>query len=491
MSKFSSLAHGVGWGTVSVIAITIFQLVFMSVMARLLNPADFGLVAIANVSLRFFTYFAQMGVGPALIQKPTLQDGDIGSALALSLGVSSLFFILVIATAGVFEKFFSIMSLASVMRVLALNFLILGFSSVSLALIKRNKQFKMLALIEAASYVVGYGLVGLASAFLGAGVWALVAAFISQTLTSAIISYSITRHPVSLKHTKEHRKHFIGYGGRYSIIGFVEFLTANVDSLIVGKFMGSTAAGYYNRSLLLANIPVQNPTKVLTQALFPILSSMSDEHGKQSISLQLGILLVGCYAFAVSAGIFVAAPDIVRVLLGDKWTESIPVLQVLSWSVGPIYVSNIMGVTLDSMAKLTVKLRVQVSVLILILLLMIIAVPSGSVTGVATAVVLAFWARLCLMAVAVTRILGIRTVDIVKIVTCIALVSASSGVFVFLASMGIAASQNAVVRLIIEVIFGAAGFGVGLLITRFVLKQYEPVLYLAGRVRLVALLLGR
>ena len=88
------------------------------------------------------------------------------------------------------------------------------------------------------------------------------------------------------------------------------------------------------------------------------------------------------------------------------------------------------------------------------------------------------------MGLAVTRILGIRTVDLLKVVTCIALVSASSGLFVYLASMAMLASQNVVIRLIVEVIFGATGFGIGLLIIRFVVK-------LAERVRLVAVLLGR
>ena len=88
MTKLTSLASGVGWGTLSIVAVTMFQLVFMAVMARLLEPADFGLVAIANVSLRFFSYFAQMGIAPTLIQKESLSDGDIRTALALSMGVS-------------------------------------------------------------------------------------------------------------------------------------------------------------------------------------------------------------------------------------------------------------------------------------------------------------------------------------------------------------------------------------------------------------------
>ena len=136
MSKLASLASGVAWGTVSIAIITIFQLVFMAVMARLLDPADFGLVAIANVALRFYSYFSQMGIAPALIQKKTLSDGDIRAALALSLGVSVFFFLLAVSTAGLVERFFDMDSLALVMQVLAINFIVFGFSAITLGLIR-------------------------------------------------------------------------------------------------------------------------------------------------------------------------------------------------------------------------------------------------------------------------------------------------------------------------------------------------------------------
>ena len=491
MSKLASLASGMQWGAVSVVTVTLFQLVFMAVMARLLEPADFGLVAIANVSLRFFSYFSQMGIAPALIQKKSLTDSDIRTALSISLGVSSFFFILAVSTAGYIERFFDMNSLALVMQVLAINFIVMGFSSVSLGLIRRNRKFKALAIIEMISYVFGYGLVGLSTAYFGAGVWALVAAFLAQTLLSAILSYSVVRYPISFRHTKEQRSHFIGYGGRYSIIGFIEFLTANIDSLVIGKLMGVTASGYYNRSMLLANLPIQNPTRILTQTLFPIMSSISDQHDKQSISVQLGTLIVGSYAFAVGAGIYVAAPDIVKVLLGDKWIESIPVLQVLAFSVGPAYVANIAGVTLDSMAELSIKLRIQLIVFAILVILLLWLAPSGNVSNIAMAIVVIVWLRVFLMSWALIRLLKIPIVDVFKIIMVIVLVAIFTGTFIGTAAHIVAVNFSEVVRLITEILFGIVGMAIGLYFSRYIVSDLPAVLYLASRKPIISRLLAK
>lgn len=497
MSKLASLASGIGWGTVSIVTVTVFQLVFMAVMARLLDPADFGLVAIANVALRFYSYFSKMGIGPALIQKKTLSDGDIRAALALSLGISIFFFLLAYFSADLVELFFGMKSLALVMQVLAVNFIVFGFSAVPLGLIRRKKAFKALAIIEIISYVFGYGVIGLGSAYYGYGVWALVAAFISQTFLQAVIGYLIIRHPLSLLHTKEERNHLIGYGGRYSIIGFIEFLTSNIDSLIVGKLFGAIPAGYYSRSLLLANLPVQQPTKVLTQVLFPIMSSMSDQHDKQSISVQLSALFVGSYAFAVGIGISVAAPDIVLVLLGNKWLDSIPVLQILAYSVGPIYMSNVMGVTLDSMGKLSAKLRVQLCVFIFLAVILFYAAPTGDIANVAMAVVAAFWVRLLIMGWVLAYILKISFLNILKTVLTVTTITIFTGYMIFMVShlapeeyfkaipaeyaFDLPVGYAAIIRLFFEIIFGLYGLFVGSWFSLFFISKHPAVLYLADR----------
>jgi lipopolysaccharide exporter len=482
LSKLDKLASGVGWGTVSVVAVTALQLVFMAVMARLLDPAHFGLVAIANVSLRFFSYFAQMGIGPALIQKPELEDGDIRAALALSLGISTFFFLLAFCSAFLTESYFGMPGLGAVTQMLALNFIIGGFSSVSSALMRRNGNFRAISIIEIVSYAGGYGVIGITAACAGAGVWALVAAFTTQSMLTSMLSYAVSLHSLGLRHTATQRSHFLHYGGRYSVIGFIEFLSSNIDALIVGKMFGATPAGYYSRALLLANMPVQQPANVLTRVLFPIMSSIGNQHDKQSVSLQLSTLLVGSYAFSVGIGIYVAAPDIVKVLLGNKWLDAIPVLQALAWSVGPLYVSHVAGVTLDSMNELAIKLKIQLSMLVLLVVLFALFATSGSITNIAMVVVATEWVRVIVMSVMLTRLLKIPAREGGLIVACVGIVGLPSGLSIWLVLQTFDASTSNFFRLGVEILAGAIGLLMGLLMVRTLAARLPAIRFLALRV---------
>jgi len=486
LSKLSKLATGVRWGTVSLVVITSFQLVFMAVMARLLDPADFGLVAIANVALRFYSYFSQMGIAPALIQKKTLTDGDVRAALSISLGVSSLFFLLAVLTSEFIGSFFDMKSLALVMQVLALNFIVSGLSAISLSLMRRNSKFKALAIIEIISYVLGYGVVGIGFAYSGAGVWSLVAAFLSQMIVTAILSYSVVRFPIKFKHAKEDRKHLINYGGSYSIVGFFEFLFCNIDALIIGKIMGATTTGYYSRALLLANLPVQHPANILTKALFPIMSSVSNELDKQSISVQLSVLLVGSYAFAVSVGVYLASSDIVRVLLGDKWLESIPILNILTFSVGPVFVHHIISVTLNSMGELKIKMLIQIPTFVLLAILIILAAQTEDVLNIALAVVVVEWVRVCIFSWVIIRMLKIPVKNIIKIILSIVVVIMTTGGLIYAVQHLVSKDLSVTIILSVKIIFGTIGLGLGLFVSRYIVYQLPAVIYLADRMPVFA-----
>ena len=481
MSKIKKLAFGVSWGAFSTIAVTGFQLVFMAIMARFLDPASFGLVAIANVSLRFFSFFAQMGTGPALIQKPTLQEGDIAAALSVSLGISFLFFGLAQVSAPFLESFYQMPELGAVIRALSINFVISGFSAISVGLMQRNTAFRGLAIIEVISYVFGYGVVGLTAAYHDMEVWALVAAFMTQTLLTAVLSYSQIRFPLRFRHSPAQRRHFLQYGGRYSFIGFTEFLSASLDALVIGKMLGATPAGFYNRASLLANLPVQQPANILTKALFPIMSSVGNQRDKQIIGLQLSSLLVGSYAFAVSSGIYIAAADIVKVLLGNKWLDSIPILEMLSMAVGPAYISHVAGVTLDSLNKLRTKLQIQLSMLILIIILLLLVAPSGKVLDIAAAVVVMEWMRMSIMAIKLTHILRMPIRDSIIIMLFMAIVAISTSLMIVLTSELISPDFTSVFRLCAEIVAGAIGLLLGFLISRYLAVYLPAIHFLAER----------
>lgn len=482
MTALLKIASGVGWGTISIIVMTLFQLFFMGIMARLLDPVDFGLIAIANVSLRFYSYFSQVGIAPALIQKTTIQEGDINAALALSMSISSVFCLLALFTAQLTEEFFELNGLASVMQVLAFNFIIFGFSSISQALLRRKSAFKELSIIEIVSYVIGYGPIGLFAAYMGAGVWSLVAAFMTQSILSTLLSYLAVRYPIRFRHTKKQRRSLISYGGQYSIIGFIEFLTANIAPLLIGKFLGAIPAGFYSRASLIAHLPVQQPTNVFTKTLFPIISKVSGQKKKQLISIQLSTLIVGSYAFAVAAGLHFAADDIVMVLLGPKWAASIPILKILSLSLGPLYVSHTIGITLDAMAELGLKLRIQLIVFLSIVVQLIWLLPSLDMEKIAIVVVISAFVRLFLMGAAIINLLKIPKKEVTLIIMVLFSVTIITALFTYTVPSLVLHTDIVAINLMFDILAGAIGLTVGLLFSRHFIRKLDSIYYLKKQI---------
>ncbi len=451
VNSFSKTLHGIGWGGLSTGVNVLFQLVFMAVMARLLNPVDFGLIAIANVMLRFLTYFAQLGVGPALIQKPQLTDGDVRAALSVSLSISGLCTGIAVIAAPFIASYFVMPMLAAVIQALSINFLLGGLSAVSLSLLCREMRFRQIAIIESSAYVLGYGLVGITLAYLGFGVWALVGAVLSQSTLSASLAYLFSRHEFGWRHHKQQRAHFFEFGARYSLIGFIEFLSGSLDALIVGKFFGTAAAGIYGRASLLTNLPVQQPANIITRALFPVISRLGGE--RQIASLQISALVLGSYAFAVALGMIAAAPDIVRVLLGDKWLEAIPIVQILALAVAPQYLSHLVGVTLDAMGALKPKLRIQAGVLALQIAAFALLLPYG-VLGIAGAIVVAEWTRFILMAGLIVRLLRPPVHEFRLILSIVLLAGLGSFDMIWLTAHTLPAEVPAWLHLLLEIIAG-------------------------------------
>jgi lipopolysaccharide exporter len=481
MSALKKITSGVSWGSLSVVVVTFFQLFFMGVMARLLDPADFGLIAIANVSLRFYIYFSQAGIAPALIQKKSLEDGHVNAALALSLGISIFFFLLAYVASPFTEAYFEMANLSVVMQVLAINFVVLGFSSISQALLRRKSQFKEISMIEMFSYVLGYGVTGIIAAYMGLGVWSLVVAFMTQSILSSFLLYSVIRYPIRFNHSKGQRKSLFGYGVKYSFIGFVEFITANIMTLIIGKLLGAVPAGIYDRALLLGHLPVQKPANILTQTLFPVISKMNDEHDKQLISFQLSTLVVGCYACAVGIGLHNAAYDIVSVLLGSKWLEVAPILKIIALSVAPFYIAHSAGIALDAMAKLNLKLRIQLIVLLLMIMQLVWIMPNISIENIVYVVLSMSFIRLLLMYGSVAKLLHMSKKELIMIVLTFISVTTITGAFTYAIPTLLIPTDILVVRLIIDVLAGVIGLMVSLMFSRYFLNRLHSVAYLKSQ----------
>lgn len=415
------VVSGFKWAGLSVAANLFFQLALTAVMARLLDPASFGVMAMGNVALRLFSYFSQVGMGAALVQKAQLEQQDIRCALGLTWLVCLAAMALVIVSSPLIGWFFRNEQVAALLQVLSVNLVLIGIGGIPMALLRRALRFREIAVLETASFVLGYGAIGIVAALAGAGIWSLVAATIGQSLICLTGAYALTRHPV-IPSLAGDRALLLGYGVRHSLISFLEFLSANIDSAIIGRFLGESVLGLYSRALLLTNQPVERVAGIVAKVLFPVLSKVQQDRRKVGNVFLLGVSVIGLFGGATSAGISAAAADIVGVLLGPKWSDSVPVVEVLALSVPFIFMSNIAGIVCDSLALLHFKLRVQGAALAGIALLIVLMYPAGA-TGIAWAIVIGEILRFAAYVIFLARELQYKFADFVRVFGIVAGVS--------------------------------------------------------------------
>ena len=166
--------HGIKWNYFSTLITSVLQIGYTAVMARLLEPAAFGLVAMAGLVLRFGSYFAQMGIERALIQKKEVNEEDIRASFTISLSLGIIFFMLTWFLSPLALYVFNNEKVIIIVKVMALSFFITALSTTSSGLLKRDLNFRSIAVIEVTSYILGYLCIGITMAFLGYGVWSLV-----------------------------------------------------------------------------------------------------------------------------------------------------------------------------------------------------------------------------------------------------------------------------------------------------------------------------
>jgi len=382
-------------------------------MARLLEPAAFGLVAMAGIILRFGGYFAQMGVGSALIQKEDLTSADIRAAFTSSALLGLLFAGITYFAAPLGLYIFDSREVVPIIRVMGLSFFLSGLSTTALSLLRRRLDFRSLAVIEIISYVIGYGVVGIILALEGLGVWSLVIASLSQAGLTVLLAYLCERHIlVPSTHWGTHSK-LLSFGGRLSVISFLEFIGFNVDTLVIGRVWGAGSLGIYTRSFSIVNLPVQYLTVTFPKVLFPSFAQIQKDIPRLRSAYYSGTMLVAVVAMPLSFAMIPAARELVLTLLGNQWTSGIVILQILAIFV-PFNMGTILpAVVCDSTGKLNPKLFLQLSFVGLVIALIAVAYPYG-VQVIAAMVVMANIMRFIAYQMLMRKMISISYRDIVK-----------------------------------------------------------------------------
>ncbi len=402
----SKAVSGLKWGTASTVANAVMQIGCNALMARILEPNAFGLIAGSQVVLRFGSYFANFGLNKAIIQKEELSKENIRAAFTSSFLLGLTFTCICLLLAPFSTLIVDDAGVVPLVRVMALSFLISGLSSTAVSLLERDMHFKTLGILETLSYVVSYLGVGILLALLGFGVWRLVYASLLQVGLVALGAYAVIRHNVKFIFAWEHYKALFGYGSRMSLISFLEFLNQEIGTILIGRTMGAHRLGLYNRSYMLVNLPMYQLTRILVKVTFPSFSKLQADTKKLAKVYLSSITLLAAIIIPLCLGILVAAPEIIGLMLGDKWLEAVPVMQVLSLAIPLSFITMFAGIICDAKAVLNPKIVLTVIFIIMICLFFYLLRGYGLV-GFAGAVFLGELVRIVLYQRLMNRVLDL------------------------------------------------------------------------------------
>lgn len=358
------------WSYASTAASLVMQVVYTATMSRLLSPADFGAVALGSLLLRFVTYFGQLGLGSAVVQRPVLTDSHRRTAFTLSVLVGGGVALIVIVLAPLLSVPFGGGSLSGVLRGLAIAFLITASGSTAIGSLRRAMRFQALAVVEVSSFAFGYLGVGIGFAIAGASVWSLVAANIAQAVALTGMAFALSPHGLRPDLDRERVRDLVSFGGLVSLVGFTEFLTLSADTLVVGAARGPTDLGFYSRANLLVGLPAENFSTSATKVLLPGFSSIQSDRDRVRRAYVAGVAVFAATVPPLCAAIAVAADTLVPVLLGPGWGQVIPVIPFVAVAAGLGMMTHFAGVICEALALLRQKLRIQLAQLVAVAMLL-------------------------------------------------------------------------------------------------------------------------
>lgn len=367
MVKARSLTHrtvtGLAWSWVAIAITAAMQLIYTAVISRLLEPADFGLVAAALLGLRFVTYFSRFGLASAVVQRPTLDRQDISTAMRLSILFGVAAAAGAVAASPLLATVMREPSAAPVMRWMALGVLIGTIAGVPEALVRRTMRFQSLGAAQVFSYAFGYLGVGIVAAVQGWGVWSLVAASIAQAAAMLVLTCVISRPTVRSGFSRPAARQMLSFGGTVAITGFLEFLTSSIDTIAVGRYVGTAGLGQYSRGTFLVGLPVEQATTATTRVLLPSLSRVQTDTERFSRAVLVIIRLLAFVVAVPVAMISAAAPSLVPLLLGDGWEAAAAVLPYVGAAYGLALLTHSVAIAAEARGALRRKLAIQVGAL--------------------------------------------------------------------------------------------------------------------------------
>ena len=379
--------RGIGWSATAQIAQLLMQILILALLARLLVPSDFGLIAMVTVFSGFVAVFANLGLTSAIVQKKEISDETLSSTFWISVGLGALLTLALAASAPLIAVFYSDLRLIPLVAFISTIFFINSFGSVQTALLTKSMNFKALAVINICAVGIS-GSISVFLAFSGYGVWSLAWNVVLAAFIAVVFTWIYSRWVPHFSFRLQHVKGLLGFGANLTGFTFINYFARNTDNLLIGKFLGAAPLGFYNLAYNLLLFPLNNISSVIGNVMFPALSII--QHDKQMVreAYVTSNRYIAVVSFPLMIWLLVAAPQAIRVVFGPKWVSAIVLVQILALTGLTQSIASNVGWIYLSQGRTDIMLKVSIFATIIILISFAVGLRWG-VEGVAIAYTIA------------------------------------------------------------------------------------------------------
>ena len=363
----------------------------LMVLARMLDPSDFGLVGMVTAVIGVLNLFKDFGLSTATVQRTTVSEEQVSTLFWINMLVGTVLAVLSFAAAPVVAAFYHEPRLFAVTAVLALGFLFNAAGVQHSAILQRQMRFTALATIDVVSLAASIA-VGIGMAFLGYGYWALAGMTITGPLVSTICLWLSAAWIPGRPHRRADIRSMMRFGGTITLNGLVVYVAYNLEKVLLGRFWGAAALGVYGRAYQLSSIPTDNLNSAVGGVAFSALSRVQDDPDRLRSYFLKGYSLVLALTLPITVVCALFAKDMIVVLLGPKWNEAAPIFRLLAPTILIFAMINPFSWLLFSIGLVGRSLKIALVLAPLVIVGYVVGLPHGPMgVAIGYSVAMALW----------------------------------------------------------------------------------------------------
>ncbi len=352
------------------------QFIVSLVLARLLTPADYGIIGLITVFVTIAQVFAQSGLGQALVQRKNADNTDFSTVFFFSIFFSLVLYAVLFFGAPFIARFYDMPKLTPIVRVLGLSVVIASVNSVQQAYVQKTMQFRRFFWSTLTGTIFS-AFAGIGVAYKGGGAWALVAQQLTNQVIDTIFLWFTVKWRPNFVFSINRMKRLFSYGWKILCSSVLDTVYNNIYSLVIGKFYSETELGYYNRGKQFPFFIIVNINSAIDSVMFPVMSQAQSNKKQLKDIVRRSIVTATFFIFPCMAGLAAIAKPLTLFILTEKWLPAVPFIQFccFTYAFWPIQTANLQAI--KAVGRSDIFLRLEILKKIIGIIILIVTLPYG------------------------------------------------------------------------------------------------------------------